>query len=977
MNALKIARISYNSSEWQRPTGEGAIEQAHEAKVALERQRACILERKQDLERIKIVQPFLNRRDEVLEDLAARADIVSLPADFGGRRQAAEDSFRDLKIQIDACEEGINGTTETLARIGSSDPLLNEELPVAQLYQQLGSVRKAAADRPQRVTTRDENLTRARVILAQVLPDVDLSGAEVLRPLVGRRDRIQQLATEHGNLVSRQLTITQSIRKADVEANDIASAVAMLPPAVDAKALDALLDSIRRRGDISVERARLVSQRNTATATCSNLAKRLGLNESTAGIAEELQVPALEVVTGFVGRNREHEQQTADARRALNETENDLADYAATIKQLRQQHVPTIDDLALAREHRDVALQAILDAWRQGGSTSFDLSLIDNYRRLVAIADTLADKLRSDATRVTELMLTMERAAKADSRISLQRELIVRLESAHSDIVTDWRAIWDTRIADPPTVESGLSWLREFDDLRERQAAEREANELAEALGRWCGEQVRELRRTLDAMGIVTDGDSNLRALTARAAAALDKLTRDDQARVEHARRTEKNTQMRKEAQHEGDGLTHELEVWSRAWAASTAGLTAEHTSDPMLTLQYVNQIGEVLAACDKANEYALRIAGIDRDADQFRGNAKALAERIGESIDADHTSWVDRLYVRLTNAQRVNERRHIAELSKEEIGSKLVLLQLQLGKVSARIGELRREAKIDADGDLELAQLRSEELRNLQQERSRAEQSLLASSDGMRTIDELRALTDAHRTTLGTDLVAVMDESMQVEIELDAVRDALGKLVDEQRRLRDQDTVAGRSEDVQEVIAEIREDAESYARLRVAGILLARRIDDNRRKNQAPMLRRAGELFRMLTRNSFVHLEADFDDRSAFLVGVREDGRRVTTEGMSEGTRDQLFLSFKLAAVENACDNGEAVPFVVDDILVQFDDERTKAALSALASVAEKTQVILFTHHRRVRESAEHLDAPVGVTVHTLEQRKIATPLS
>ena len=55
-------------------------------------------------------------------------------------------------------------------------------------------------------------------------------------------------------------------------------------------------------------------------------------------------------------------------------------------------------------------------------------------------------------------------------------------------------------------------------------------------------------------------------------------------------------------------------------------------------------------------------------------------------------------------------------------------------------------------------------------------------------------------------------------------------------------------------------------------------------------------------------------------------------------------------------------MPFIVDDVLVDFDDERAQAALRALSSLAQKTQVILFTHHLQVVEQARRLPGPVRV---------------
>ena len=87
----------------------------------------------------------------------------------------------------------------------------------------------------------------------------------------------------------------------------------------------------------------------------------------------------------------------------------------------------------------------------------------------------------------------------------------------------------------------------------------------------------------------------------------------------------------------------------------------------------------------------------------------------------------------------------------------------------------------------------------------------------------------------------------------------------------------------------------------------------------------------------------------------------------MSDGTRDQLYLSLRLATLEQHLSKGEPLPFVVDDILIGFDDNRTRVCLEVLAELAAMTQVLLFTHHRRVLELAEGLEAEAGIFLHEL----------
>jgi uncharacterized protein YhaN len=118
----------------------------------------------------------------------------------------------------------------------------------------------------------------------------------------------------------------------------------------------------------------------------------------------------------------------------------------------------------------------------------------------------------------------------------------------------------------------------------------------------------------------------------------------------------------------------------------------------------------------------------------------------------------------------------------------------------------------------------------------------------------------------------------------------------------------------------------------------------------------------------SFAGLRTDIDDHGQpVLIGVRPNGAWLQVAGMSSGTRDQLYLALRLATLEWRIKSSEPMPFIVDDILINFDDERSEATLSALSDLAEKTQVILFTHHGKIFEAAQALNANDRVFIHKL----------
>jgi uncharacterized protein YhaN len=96
--------------------------------------------------------------------------------------------------------------------------------------------------------------------------------------------------------------------------------------------------------------------------------------------------------------------------------------------------------------------------------------------------------------------------------------------------------------------------------------------------------------------------------------------------------------------------------------------------------------------------------------------------------------------------------------------------------------------------------------------------------------------------------------------------------------------------------------------------------------------------------------LGVDYDDEDRVrILGFRKDGSAIGVSQMSTGTADQLFLAIRLSAVDDFLGHSAAFPFVADDLLINLDDQRAKAALKLLWSLSEKTQVIFLTHHQHL----------------------------
>ncbi len=108
-------------------------------------------------------------------------------------------------------------------------------------------------------------------------------------------------------------------------------------------------------------------------------------------------------------------------------------------------------------------------------------------------------------------------------------------------------------------------------------------------------------------------------------------------------------------------------------------------------------------------------------------------------------------------------------------------------------------------------------------------------------------------------------------------------------------------------------------------------------------------------------------------LVAIRSnDQEYLDSHQLSEGTRDQLFLSLKLAMIRNRLKERRRkgkgpLPVIFDDVLVNFDDDRAAAAFRLLAELAETTQVIYLTHHRHLESVARAAIGEEAFHIHRL----------
>jgi len=93
------------------------------------------------------------------------------------------------------------------------------------------------------------------------------------------------------------------------------------------------------------------------------------------------------------------------------------------------------------------------------------------------------------------------------------------------------------------------------------------------------------------------------------------------------------------------------------------------------------------------------------------------------------------------------------------------------------------------------------------------------------------------------------------------------------------------------------------------------------------------GELFAILTCGSFKTLQLEFDDHDNMqLAGIRQDGRRVPVAGIALARRISSILRSARRG-RGHLGHAEPMPFIADDLFINFDDNRAAAGFRVLAN--------------------------------------------
>jgi len=1007
-----LRECTVNTRVWSAAVAE--VERLEAAAAQADGRWRQLATQRQQLERLRRIAPRVAQWQELQEQLAALGPTLPLPADAAQRLAEAEVALATQAATLQLQRRSAAQLQQQLQALTPDDAVLAQAAAVKALAEQGQACAHHLRDIGRREDEVQQHLREAAALAAQLgWPGEEAALRERLpSPLMLKA--LSGLMQQRGALLQAQESAERALARTQ---NDLArletaaagpghtqhtkhtdqtgqtgQAEAAAPSPLDSRARD--LQTALRQAQPLLAAAHLRSLETAAAQASDQLDQALAAlgpwRQEVVQLAG-LSLPSEERLSALKAEHATAQaacatalQQQALAQEQARRAALALAQFGAA------QQVVTPQEVFQARRARNTLWQGI----REQPQTLDEAA--PRLDQAIEQADTLVDRLRDQADQAARL-IGLRQAAEREEAAALAA-------TRQADEAARRCALLDSTWADQaaaiglpgmPLLDlSGWLGLRRnalqagatLDQLRRELAARQQAETQAAAA----------LAQALRAFGpALPDPDDSggagaaLAALCSRAEQLLaEHQTRCAQAAAraeELARAHQDQAQQALQLQHCCAAVAQWQQRWQAALAAAslqTQALPAEVMTPDLAqaAVERVEQLRERLGQVDELRVQRIHtmqrdLADFDRAAAQLRCSlAPASAggpndEHQSPADTPDSHAWAAAMLERLQRARDVHKEQQRLLNAQRETLAALQRCEAALAASQAAVAPLYTLAQTAEPATLRERIAASDQQRRLQAQLQPQRQALLEAGDGA----SFEALLAEHGAAATQDLKAQLE---LLDGQLEAVAEERRRLAVELNRAQaERDHIHGGDAAAQaeskrlEALSQLGDVAERYLQVATGHRLLRWAVDRYRERRQGPLLQRASALFAQLTLGGFARLAPDFEHDPPRLEAVRASGERVGIHGLSEGTRDQLFLALRLAALELHIAADRPLPFIADDLFVNFHDQRSRAGLTVLGELARKTQVIFLTHHEHLVEVAREC---IGRTINvlTLEPR-------
>ncbi len=940
---------------------ERVVAEAAEKREALSQEHEGLSRDLSRRERALRVWRKLDQVRRLREELTPLADLP--PIAPGTSREWREALQLQASVQQELARQQIEEmeTTEEIGALKIDAPLLEKASEVEALRERLGEIRKAESDLPKR----REAARAARDQLDGLARRLGVEGADALiahQPTDAAIVRAEAAIDARIDAERRVRTARETVMEAERRVQELERREDRQKPSVDPAPM-------RRRiiafGDLATDADRARRERlaqDHAAAELFNEAERLDPRPGTPDSLAGLPLPdraRIETFRQLFESLEEAEKREASGALRLEASFLEIEDELSALREGGE--AATRDALSKARGEREETVAHLRDSLDADPPARRDAlaALQAANRRLDAVTNALLD----DSARAARFANALERREKLLKEREKSARALDDRAKRRCDASSEWRGLWTTSGLEPRSPSEMLGWIDNVRAILEKRRrlgdAKLELNALTQKL--------EENRPALMALGkdLREDFDPSLPmdALFKLARTALDRLVEEWSAALSGMARAEEAKAELGRAGLQRDVAQTQLEQALADWTKAIAPLALREDASPVEAKAALGLWRAVAAPRQALFFERHRIDTMEADIASFEAAVDTLISGVAPDLRGrPQRDALSALSARLAQSQAAATKRSTLEEKRQRREeARLKLLRRGEGAEAALAAARDTFGAIDAAA-LQAALDRLERRLACESALDDARRDLLESGDGHdeQTLRQEQAGFELDALPGEIERVKIAFKNMVDDIALTETR------LHEARRLREAlaqgRDAAGAAADKAEAAAELLDISRRWLRRAAAVRLASLAIERHRETTADPLIRRASALFAAATDGTFPTLGVDYDEGDApTLVGLRASGQRVPVAGMSEGTRDQLFLALRLALLELR--KGEPLPFIGDDLLASFDDERTRRALELLAQFGRERQAILFTHHRHVAEIASRMtDADIDV---------------
>lgn len=937
---------------------DAALENFRSRRGTLERER-------EEVERRRRVLPHAALYRRAQAELAPLVGVPDLPPDGVEVLNQVATALATSDTEDALAQAERERTQISLDTLRIDLALIERRDEIEALRETKGAVDKSVSDLPRRraeLAMRDRRLTELQRELGwphEAAPEVKgrLAQRVLLAELRGLLEMRSALDATLSSAETDEVAAHETLERLQIRLDE-------LPAVRDFGELSAALKAARDLGDL--EAAIRVAEREKhrrSTALEANVAQLAPWTGGTETL-RNLLLPSDGETAAALAERAQAELGLAEARR-----EHQIEfDRKAALELQRTQLVR--DDSAIspeaiqeAREDRDTLWRDVRAHLVDGTPLPDAPSAAEDFERRTSIADGIADQrygAAEQSARLTALQEDLERNALALA----QQERRLTEAQAHATVVAGQWQRSTAPLGFQIEPRAFGPWLD-----RRRRALE-SADEVALA-----DSALQEIKRQRDgasarlAAALTAAGDQAAVlqpfGLLVQAAERFEGAEtgivqdrRDLNMEIAVAGEASKKAGAKQLAARRG------LVEWESRWIAvvTAAGLSQERPH--AVVRAQLDLLEEMRGEVEEILSLQQRVIAIEADVTAFAEQVEALAGACGLQSDGRAP---DRLLFEIAAAAREAAAGQVrrAALADQLVGAERRISDAATARAHAlaRLRPLAETAGTEDRGELTEAVQRADRARHLRKELDRLAEEILKAGAGP-SLEFLLSESE------GVEAATMAVRSNELQEALTNLSDEIARLTGERAtaqaafaRLDDGPDAAIAAADAEQARAEMAAQAEAYVRKRAEAALLRWAISRYRAQKQTPLLKRASSLFSKLTLGRYVELLVDVDGDKARLAGLANDQSVVPVEGMSEGTVDQLFMALRLAAVEDAVHAGASLPFLADDLFINYDDRRARAGFQVLAELAQTTQVLFFTHHQHLIAIAEAALAPLNVS--------------